>query len=229
MAEGVESADSIDRRRLYEFHFADVDQTDRGAVWAALAPWIHEAMGRPRCVLDPAAGRFEFLNAVTAPERWAVDIVDHGFERDPAIELVIGDARTVELPLAHFDGVFVSNFLEHLEDKHEVAAFVRRLYDVTQPGGRIAVMGPNFRYAAATYFDDADHSVALSHESVAAHLHAAGFEVDRVVPRFVPFSFKSRLPTAPWLVRLYLRLPVVWPLLGRQLLVIARRPLEAAG
>jgi SAM-dependent methyltransferase len=217
-------ADQIDRKRLYDYHFATVDQGDRGAVWAALAPYIHEAMGRPRRVLDPAAGRFEFLNGIDADERWAVDIVDHGFDRDPAIKLVIGDARSVELPAAHFDGVFVSNFLEHLEDKHEVAAFLRRMFDVVEPGGRIAIMGPNFRYCAASYFDDADHSVALSHESIGAHLHGAGFDVERVIPRFVPFSFKSRLPSAPWLVRAYLRLPIAWPLLGRQLLLIARRP-----
>jgi SAM-dependent methyltransferase len=217
-------ADQIDRRRLYDYHFAGVEQAERGAVWAALAPYIFDAMGRPQRVLDPAAGRFEFLNHIEAPERWGVDIVDHGFARDDGIKLVVGDARSVDLPVRHFDGVFVSNFLEHLEDKHEVAAFVRRMFDVVAPGGRIAVMGPNFRYCAASYFDDADHSVALSHESIGAHLHGAGFEVERVVPRFVPFSFKSRLPTSPWLVRAYLALPVVWPLLGRQLLIIARRP-----
>jgi SAM-dependent methyltransferase len=216
-------ADRIDRRRLYDYHFAEVDQRSRVAAWSEIAPFVYDLMGRPSCVLDPAAGRFEFLNGIDAPERWAVDIVDHGFTRGTGIRLIVGDARTVELPERHFDGVFVSNFLEHLEDKHEVAAFLRRMHDVIEPGGRIAVMGPNFRYCAASYYDDADHSVALSHESVGAHLHAAGFEVERVVPRFVPFSFKSRLPSAPWLVRAYLTLPVVWPVLGRQLLVIARR------
>ena len=32
-------------------------------------------MGRADRVLDPAAGRGEFINAVPAPERWAVDLV----------------------------------------------------------------------------------------------------------------------------------------------------------
>jgi ubiquinone/menaquinone biosynthesis C-methylase UbiE len=216
--------DQIDRKRLYDYHFAAVDQADRSAAWAHIAPFIWELMGRPQRVLDPAAGRFEFLNGIGARERFAVDIVDHGHDRHPAITLVVGDSRTVELPGQGFDGIFVSNFLEHLEDKHEVAAFLRRMYDVTAPGGRIAVMGPNFRYCAPSYFDDADHSVALSHESIGAHLHGAGYDVVKVIPRFVPFSFKSRLPSAPWLVEWYLKMPFVWPLLGKQLLLIGKRP-----
>ena len=76
----------------------------------------------------------------------------------------------------------------------------------------------------ATPSPTARPSRALGNESLGAHLHSAGFEIERVIPRFVPFSFKSRLPSSTGLVRAYLRMPFVWPLLGRQLLIIARRP-----
>jgi len=38
-----------------------------------------------------------------------------------------------ELPFEYFDGIFVSNFLEHLPDQHAVADFLRRMRDVTRP------------------------------------------------------------------------------------------------
>jgi hypothetical protein len=61
----------VNHRRLYEYRSRDVDQRRRDDVWAALAPMLHDALGRPERVLDPAAGRCEFINAVPATERWA--------------------------------------------------------------------------------------------------------------------------------------------------------------
>ncbi|MEJ7764183.1 MAG: class I SAM-dependent methyltransferase [Acidimicrobiales bacterium] len=217
-------AGAIDYERLYNYRFKDVDQAGRAAVWGVLGPWLWAQMGRPQRVLDPAAGRFEFLNAIPAAERWAVDQVDTGFARDPTIRLEFGDAQQVALPADHFDGVFVSHFLEHLASQQHVALFLRKLLAATAPGGTIAVLGPNFRYCASQYFDCADHIVPLSHVSVAEHLHAAGYEVGRIVPRFLPFSFRSALPPSSRLTAAYLRLTPAWRLLGKQLLVLARRP-----
>ena len=90
------------------------------------------------------------------------------------------------------------------------------------PGGRIAVLGPNFRYCSDEYFDCADHTLALTHVAVEEHLYAAGFEIVRSIPRFIPYSFRSRIPKAPWLVRAYLRTPPLWRVLGKQFLVLAQ-------
>jgi hypothetical protein len=90
-------------------------------------------------------------------------------------------------------------------------------------GGRIAVLGPNFRYCSREYFDCADHTLALTHVSVEEHLYAAGFEIETVDARFLPYSFRSRLPTGRVGVRAYLRFPPAWRLLGKQFLVIGRR------
>ena len=83
-----------------------------------------------------------------------------------------------ELPDAYFDGIFVSNFLEHLGGQEQVYEFLVRMYEVTAEGGRIAILGPNFRYTAKEYFDYADHIVVLTHLAVAEHLHTAGYKVD---------------------------------------------------
>ena len=222
MPSRLDIENALDFRRLYEYRFAGIDQVARQRVWDVIGPWIHGRMGSPRRVLDPAAGRFEFLNAIDADERWAVDAVDSGFAPGDGITLTVGDALEVELPEDHFDGVFVSHFLEHLATPSHVALLLRRLHRSMTAGGRIAVLGPNFRYCAAEYFDCADHVLALSHVSVAEHLHAAGFEVTTIIPRFLPFSFRGALPPSPALTTAYLRLPLAWRVLGKQLLVIAR-------
>ena len=121
-----------------------------------------------------------------------------------------------------------SNLLEHLATQDDIARFLRRMRQCMSPSGRIAVLGPNFRYCHREYFDCADHTLALSHIAVAEHLYSAGFEIERVVPRFIPYSFRSRLPQAPWLVRLYLRVPMAWRVLGRQFLIVAIKPADVA-
>jgi SAM-dependent methyltransferase len=214
----------IDYARLYQYRFDGIDQSARETVWREIASYVHGVLGEPDCVLDPAAGRCEFISAVPARERWAVDEVAYPEAvSDAGLTTVTSDVLTADLPTDHFGGIFVSNFLEHLPDQATVGTFLRRMHEVTRPGGRIAVMGPNFRYCAKQYFDCADHNVVLTHVGVAEHLHAAGYRVVRVTPRFLPFSFRGSLPASARLTRAYLRLPLAWRLLGRQFLVVAEK------
>jgi len=69
----------------------------------------------------------------------------------------------------------------------------------------------------------ADHTVVLTHRAVAEHLYAAGFEPERIEPRFLPYSFTGRLPLSPRLTRAYLRTPLAWRVLGKQFLAVGRR------
>jgi Methyltransferase domain len=211
-------------QRLYEYRFRDVDQSARAAVWRVIAPYIHEQLDRPGKVLDPAAGRGEFINAVPAAERWAIDQVAYAEGTyEPGVRAIVSDVFEAELPPAYFDGVFVSNFLEHLTAQESVASFLGRMHTAVVPGGRIAIMGPNFRYCAREYFDMADHTLTFTHRAIAEHLYAAGFDPIRVEPRFLPYSFTGRHPPSPVLARHYLRAPLAWRIVGKQFLVVGRR------
>jgi ubiquinone/menaquinone biosynthesis C-methylase UbiE len=218
----LRASHGINYERLYRFRFRGVDQRARQAAWDEIAPFVHNEMGSPRRVLDPAAGRREFISAITADERWVVDAVDYeDAALDTDVKVIIGNALEVELPADHFDGVFVSNLLEHFSTQNEIADFLGRMRAVMAPGGRIAVLGPNFKYCPREYFDCADHTLALTHVSVEEHLSAAGFTVRKVIPRFLPYSFRGSLPAAPSLIRGYLALPLAWRFLGKQFLLIA--------
>jgi SAM-dependent methyltransferase len=215
---------SINYERLYNYRFRDVDQASREAVWREIARYIYGRLGEPKSVLDPAAGRGEFIKAVPASERWGVDLVSQGDLESAGVKMIIADIMEAELPASYFDGVFISNFLEHLPDQNAVAAVLSKLWDAMSPGGRIAIMGPNFKYCAREYFDCADHTLILSHVALSEHLHAAGFEVESMHPRFLPYSFRGLLPPSPAMTRTYLHTPAAWKVLGKQFLAIARKP-----
>jgi len=210
--------------RLYAYRFRDIDQIARLGVWEEIAPHVYGLMGSPEAVLDPAAGRGEFIGSISAQERWAVDEVAYAeAERSPGVEIVTSKIMDAELPAEHFDGVFVSNFLEHLPNQEAISEFLERMREVMKAGGRIAIMGPNYRHCADEYWDCADHYVALTHVAIAEHLYAAGFEPERVIPRYLPYSFRGILPPSKTLTRIYLRTPLAWRLLGKQFLVIGRK------
>src|SRR5579863_3621736 len=127
----------INYERLYAYRFRDVDQASRQAVWTEIARYIYQRLGEPGSVLDPAAGRGEFITAVPAGDRWGVDLVRQGDVESADVKMIIGDIMDVELPSKYFDGVFVSNFLEHLPDQDSVGTVLAKLRDAMRPGGRI--------------------------------------------------------------------------------------------
>lgn len=215
--------------RIYQYRFRNVDRSKKVAVWKLLADYISERLGRPEIVLDPAAGACEFINAVPARERWAVDMGEQVTAlAAPGVRALHGRNDAVNLPANHFDGVFVSNFLEHLGSQQEVAAFLEHMYTVLKPGGRIGVMGPNFSASHREYFDFADHTVVLTENAVAEHVYGAGFDVAAVHPRFLPMSFGSGLPVNDFLVKTYLKMPFAWRFFGKQFFVVGQRPLVSS-
>lgn len=217
-------------QRIYEYRFKDIDQQKREAVWSVIAAYIHRLMGSPEVILDPAGGRGEFLGALPhVRERWMVDAVKaaddallHG------VRFIESDIRTLELPAGYFDGIFVSNFFEHLKDQTEVYDLLVKFRDLLKPGGCVVIMGPNYKYCVDSYFDCADHITPLTDISMAELLYAAGYDLKLAVPRFLPFSFRSMLPANPLFTRLYLASPWLWRLAGRQFLMVARTPSGSA-
>jgi SAM-dependent methyltransferase len=214
----------MDYGRLYEYRFRDIDQGSREKVWRVIARHIYTQMAEPSCVLDPAAGRGEFIASIPAAERWAVDEVAYPEAAlDSDVRTITSRIADVDLPDGHFDGVFVSNFLEHLPTQEAIAEFLCQIRDAMKNGGRIAILGPNYKYAFREYWDCADHYVPLTHIAIAEHLYTAGFEPELIVPRYIPYSFRGILPPSKRLTDLYLKIPLAWRFLGRQFLVIGRR------
>jgi SAM-dependent methyltransferase len=129
----------------------------------------------------------------------------------------------MDLPSGYFAAVFISNFLEHLNSHEEIHILLKNMYNSLRKGGRIAVIGPNFKYCFKEYFDFADHKIILTHLSLEEHIYSAGFNIIKVIPRFLPVSFRGRLPINKLIVRTYLSTPFFWKLFGKQFLIIAEK------
>lgn len=80
------------------------------------------------------------------------------------------------------------------------------------------VLQPNIRLIDDTYWDFIDHNAALTERSLVEAATLAGLTTVRLITRFLPYTTKSRLPQHPLLVRMYLRFPLAWRILGKQTL-----------
>ncbi len=211
----------VDFEALYKFRFRDVDLDKRKEVWVPISHFIYEMSGRPKSVLDPACGLGEFINSIPANERWALDLGINGQELEDGIKFEQCSFTESNLPSGHFDLIFMSNVLEHLPNQEAVNQFLIKAKDLLSNKGVVVIMGPNFKYCAKDYFDCADHSLALTHISIEEHLAAAGFETNKVIPKFLPYSFRSRLPASDRLTSMYLKSSLIWRILGKQFLIMA--------
>ena len=85
------------------------------------------------------------------------------------------------------------------------------------------MLGPNIAALKGRYWDFWDHHVALSDQSASELLELHEFTIDKNIPRFLPYNMVRVRKRPLFLVRLYLRLPIIWRFFGAQFLVIARK------
>ena len=138
----------INYERLYKYRFRDVDQAGRQAVWGrsrgtCTPGWAHRSAcstRRPAAASSSAPSRGRALGRRPGQ-------AGRTFEA-AGVKMIISDIMDADLPEDYFDGVLISNFLEHLPDQNAVADVLGKLRAAMTPGGRIAIMGPNFRYCA---------------------------------------------------------------------------------
>ena len=218
----------MDVEQLYRNRFDEGDRARKAAVWEVLCRDVFSRWVRPEdTVVDLGAGFCEFINAARAKRRIAVDLnPDTGRFAAQGVEVRAASASDLHfLGNDTVDVVFSSNFLEHLSGKEEVAKAIRESLRVLRPGGTLMLMGPNVRLIPGVYWDFFDHHVPLSDRSLCELLALTGFNIERVEPRFLPYTTHSGLPQSPWLVALYLMMrPLSSGILGKQFFIVGKKP-----
>jgi ubiquinone/menaquinone biosynthesis C-methylase UbiE len=213
-----------DLEALYRARFSHQERVQKDRIWQVLCEaYFQRFVPLDATVLDLACGMGEFVRHIRAAKRIGVDVNPEMRQSLPAdVQFLASSAESVPaIESGSIDVCFVSNFFEHLESKAAMDRVLAEIRRMLKTGGRFICMQPNIRYAGGRYWDFYDHVLPLSHESAVEGLQKNGFRIDKVVPRFVPFSTKSALPKHPALVRMYLRLPVLWRLMGGQFVVVA--------
>lgn len=194
----------------------------RDTVWKALWHYhFRHLIGRDDCVLDLGCGYGEFINNVHAKRRIGLDQWPGSATHLAAgVESIVAPVTDLTaISDGSVDFAFASNLFEHISQA-ELAEVLLLLRSKLSDRGTLTLIQPNYRYAFAEYFDDYTHVSIYSHISMADFLDANGYEVIDVRPRFLPLTVKSRLPTWPALIGLYLASPV--KPLGKQMLIRAR-------
>jgi SAM-dependent methyltransferase len=214
--------------RIYRNRFPREVLARRAATWKILCDsWFSRYIPADGRVLEVAAGYCEFINNIAAKERVAVDLnpeTRHHAAPGVIVHEIAAERLDEVVPADHLDAAFMSNFLEHCRTREQVLEVFRAVRCALRPGGRILVLGPNFRRCPRDYYDYFDHHLPLTEKSVSEALRLAGYEVELAWPSTLPYTFRSRLPSWPWLVRVYLKLPLLWRVFGAQFFIAARRP-----
>jgi SAM-dependent methyltransferase len=222
--------DRRDLQQIYRTRFAG--RADyRVRVWKVLASYFSRWVPPEGTVLDLGAGYCEFVNNVRAHVKYGMDLNPDTTNTAGSNVKILQQDCSDSWPLAEaeLDTVFTSNFLEHLPNKEAVRRTLSNAYHCLKPGGRFIAMGPNIKYTQGSYWDFFDHYVQLTELSLSEVLSNCGFEIEKLVGRFLPYTMSHGRPYPIWMLRLYLATPPVWPLIGKQFLVIGRKPMIVSG
>jgi SAM-dependent methyltransferase len=193
----------------------------RAKVWQAICEYLQPFVPPDSTVLDLGAGYCDFINQIHAARKYAVDINSESSRFcAPDVRFLSGKLESVDLPSSELDVVLASNFLEHLTPS-ECSDVFDRLELLLKPGGKLILIQPNYYYCVREYFDDFTHVRAFTHVSLCDFLMSRGYKIVRMEKKFLPMSFKSRLPKSYWMTKLFLA--SFWRPLAKQMLIVAEK------
>ena len=213
-------------KRLYEQRFQPMERQQKNELWRVLCQsFFQKYVSDSDTVVDLGAGYCEFINNIRCANKIAVDL------NEETVNFAAEEVRVVLVPVSNLspledgtvDVTFCSNLFEHLQSKEELLVVLSEIHRILRIGGRLLVLQPNIRYAYKEYWDYFDHYLPLSHLSLTEALQLSGFRVEETRPRFLPYTFKSRLPKSTGLLKLYLRLGPLQALAGKQMFLLASR------
>ncbi len=197
----------------------------RNEVWKILtAEYFQKLIPPDSTVLDLGSGWGEFINNIRAARKYGMDLNPEGRQRLGAdVEFLEQDcSREWQVAEGSLDCVFTSNFFEHLPDKSALRATLTQARRCLKPGGQIICLGPNIKHLPGLYWDFWDHYLPLTELSLKEALELLDFRVETCLGRFLPYTMAAGRNPPLALVGMYLKLPFLWPLAGKQFLVVAR-------
>jgi ubiquinone/menaquinone biosynthesis C-methylase UbiE len=209
---------------IYRRRF-DPDKKFRNEMYTILCKnFFQKYIPEESSILEIGAGYCEFINNIRAKKKIALDVnPDIRIYAKDNIQVIIGKSTQIEnIDDESVDRVFVNNFFEHIT-KPDIIRTLDEIRRVLKPKGELLVLQPNFRYCSQDYWMFFDHITPLDDRSLAEALEISGFSVKDCIPRFLPYTTKSRLPKSLLALKVYLRLPVIWKLFGKQAFIQAEK------
>jgi len=212
--------------KIYKKRFDKFEIDKKNKIWEALCAYFFQKyINKDASVLDIGCGYGEFINNIKCREKYAIDLNKECrdfLDSDIKFFNCCGSDLSF-LKDESIDAVFMSNFLEHLKNKDEIIKTFLEIKRVLKQGGRVLILGPNIKYAYKVYWDFFDHYLPLSDKALNEALEIVGFTVEKTIPKFLPYTTKSRIPQYIFFVKMYLRMPLIWKIMGRQMFIVAKK------
>ena len=216
---------SKDLQNIYNIRFSNHEEY-RNQVWKILVnEYFKQYINSSGCILDLGCGYGEFINNVSCSELHAMDL--NPDSRKHLHEDVHFHQQDCSEPWniepEKFDLIFSSNFFEHLPSKESLESTISNAKRALKPKGKIIALGPNIAVLKGKYWDFWDHHVALSDQSISELFEILGFNVEKIIPKFLPYNMVRVRKKPLFMVSLYLKVPLFWQLFGKQFLLVATK------
>lgn len=199
----------------------------RPIAWREIIRFLGKFIPTDGSVVDLGAGYCDFINQVKAAKKYAVDYSPNLSKFAKAnVEKI--NSRSSDLSAISTDSidlVLSSNLFEHFTEE-ELAQTMSEVKRVLKKGGKLILMGPNFRLQPGRYFDDHTHKKIFNDSSLGSFLLENDFKILLKMGKFLPQEVKnspSVLPNflLPFLIRFYIHSP--WKPLAGQMLFVAEK------
>lgn len=210
---------------IYENRFQGLADY-RKKIWRVLIDqWLSQWIRGKDSILDLGSGHGEFITQITCPCRYAMDLSPASADvlEEGVVFLNQDCSATWDLPSDSLAVVFTSNFFEHLLTKTDLKKTFDQAFRTLKPGGLLLALGPNIRLTQGSYWDFWDHHLPLTEKSITELGELCGFKVEKCYAATLPYSMSQGVRPPIWMLRLYLRFPPVWRLLGKQFFVVLKK------
>lgn len=213
-------------QNLYTARFQNGDS--KKSMWYTLCHCFFQKYIREEStIVDVAAGYCEFINNISAKEKIAFDlnpdVVKYADKDVKVINQNVMDISSV-LEDNTIDYFFISNFLEHMNSKEDIIELIAILERKLKQGGKILILQPNIRYVKEAYWDFIDHKMPLTEKALQEVAEMNNLQVETCIKKFLPYTTKSKLPKADWIIKLYIQLmPVSGLFFGKQTFMVLKK------
>ncbi|MFH1904418.1 MAG: hypothetical protein ABIK53_02690 [bacterium] len=107
--------------------------------------------------------------------------------------------------------------------KDDIVETIKEVYRVLRKDGKFLILQPNIRYCYKDYWMFFDHITPLDDRSLSEVLEVNSFKVIECRPKFLPYTTKNKLPKSVFLLKAYLKIPIIQKIIGRQTFICAKK------
>lgn len=205
--------------KIYKNRFQNLKERDE--IWGILVKnFFQKYISKKDIVVDVGSGFGEFINNVSCSKKIAIDI-DKNYKKFYKKNVFFHSCPSTKLTLnnSSVTKIFISNLFEHMS-RGDLVKSVGEMRRILRPGGQVLVLQPNIRFLTKDYWRFFDHITPIDDRALEELFSTFGFVLKKRILKFLPYTTKSSFPKNKLFIKLYLRLPFLWPIFGKQSFLI---------